>query len=211
MLTPKQKKARLGKITGSVMNTIMNGGMRAWCTLLDQKKRELEEPEAVMAEFKEINAPSLDWGNKYEPIAIANYELIYDVDVVVPEVSIIHPSIDFIASLPDFITDDVVGETKSPYDQNVHAMTVLHGMGVDTYKAQIQCEIACTEKDGCHFLSFDPRYPDPDKQLIVIEVERDEDYIEKMEEKCTEFWNYLQTDTRPECKIAGLNVIPELF
>ena len=61
-----------------------------------------------------------------------------------------------------------------------------------------------------HFVSYDPRYADPHKQLIVIPVERDDAYIARMEEKCALFWNYLTTDTRPE-DFGGLDTIPEIF
>ena len=206
MLTTEQKKVRLGRITGSIMKTIMEGGHQAWRTLLDRKKLEIEQPEEALG--SDIHSPSLDWGNRYEPAAIANYELIHGVEVEVPEVSIIHPEIDYVAALPDGLTDEAVQEVKCPYNEEVHAMTVIYGTGADTYKPQIQTELWCTGKEVCHFISYDPRYKDPEKQIIVIEVERDEKYIEQMAEKCAKFYEYLTTDTRPE----GMPTeIPQLF
>lgn len=207
MLTPEQKSKRLGKITGSIMKTIMDGGPKAWCTLLDQKKLEIEQPDIAIGD--EIHAPSLDWGNNYEPVAIANYEIENGVDVFVPKVSIIHPRIEYVAVLPDGLTDDAVQEVKCPYNEEVHAMTVVHGVGAETYKPQIQSEIWCTEKEVCHFISFDPRYKDPEKQLIVLEIERDNSYLEQMEEKCAKFYEFLMSDTRPE--VGFTTEIPTLF
>jgi len=207
MLTAEQKSKRLGKITGSIMGTIMVGGPKAWCTLLETKKIELEQPDVAIGD--EIYAPSLDWGNRYEPVAIANYEIENGIDVLVPKVSIVHPRIEYVAVLPDGITDEAVQEVKCPFNEEIHAMTVIHGVGADTYKAQIQAEIWCTEKEVCHFISFDPRYKDPDKQLIVLEIERDNSYLEQMEEKCAKFYEYLTTDTRPE--IGFTTDIPDLF
>jgi len=67
-----------------------------------------------------------------------------------------------------------------------------------------------TGADVLHFISYDPRYRDPAKQLIVIPVLPDAAYIEKMEEKCAKFWDYLTTDTRP-ADFGGLDEIPKLF
>jgi len=207
MLTAEQKSKRLGRITGSIMSTIMDGGPKAWCTLLDQKKLEIEQPDIAIG--SEIYAPSLDWGNRNEPIAIANYEIENAVDVYVPKFSVVHPKYDYIAVLPDGITDEAVQEVKCPFNEEIHKMTVIYGLGAETYKAQIQSEIWCTEKEVCHFISFDPRYKDPEKQLIVLEIERDNEYLEQMEEKCTKFYEFLITDTRPE--IGFTTEIPILF
>jgi len=207
VLTAEQKSKRLGKITGSIMSTIMDGGPKAWNTLLDQKKLEIEQPDICIGE--EVYAPSLDWGNRYEPMAIANYEIENGVDVLVPKVSIVHPRIEYVAVLPDGLTDDAVQEVKCPFNEEIHAMTVVHGVGADTYKPQIQSEIWCTEKEVCHFISFDPRYKDPEKQLIVLEIERDNSYLERMEEKCAEFYEHLIADTRLE--VGFTTEIPDLF
>ncbi len=185
----------------------MDGGPKAWCTLLDQKKLEIEQPDICMGE--DVHAPSLDWGNRYEPAAIANYEIENGVDVVQPEISIVHPKYDYIAVLPDGITDDAVQEVKCPFNEEVHQMTVLHGLGAESHKPQIQSEIWCTGKEVCHFISYDPRYKDPEKQLIVIDVSIDPAYIEIMEAKCAKFYEFLITDTRPE--VGFTTEIPKLF
>jgi hypothetical protein len=186
----------------------MYGGNKAWITLLERKKMEIEQPDECLG--GDVRAPSLDWGNKYESHAIAHYELMYNVDVVVPKESIVNPYLDYVAVLPDFINGSVVGEVKCPYNEEIHAMTVVHGTGTEDYKPQIQSEIWCTQKDGLHFLSYDPRYPDPFKRLVIIPVERDQKFIDEMAEKCEKFWNYLMTDTRPE-DIGGMDEIPEFF
>ena len=72
------------------------------------------------------------------------------------------------------------------------------------------CEMWVTQAELLHFVSYDPRYKDPSKQLIVIPIERDESYIAEMAEKCEKFWEYLKTDTRPQ-DIGGMDGIPEIF
>ena len=185
----------------------MDGGDKAWCTLLDKKKAEIEDPKILIR--PQVTAPSLDWGNKYEDIAIANYELIHDVDLERPNF-VFHPTFEGVGASPDAYRSKLIYEVKCPYNEEVHAMTVIYGTGTEDYKAQIQCEMWVCEADGAKFLSYDPRYKDPSKQLIEIEVERDEQYLELMEEKCTLFFNYLQSDTRPE-GLVGIDQIPMLF
>ncbi len=206
MLTHQQKVNRLGKITGSIMVTIMEGGPKAWCTLLDLKKLEIEQPDEAIG--SEVYAPSLDWGDTNEPKAIANYEIVMGVDAIRPEF-IIHPTISYVGCSPDFLTDEVVGESKSPYNEEIHKLNVLYGTGAETYKPQIQTEIWVTGRPMCHFISFDPRYKDPEKQLIIIPVERDDAYIEEMTNKCGQFYDFLITDTRPD--IGFTTEIPKLF
>lgn len=206
MLTHQQKVKRLGMITGSIMSTIMEGGPKAWVTLLELKKLEIEQPDEAIGD--EVYAPSLDWGNVNEPKAIANYEIVNGVDAIKPDF-MVHPSIPYVGCSPDFLTDEVVGEAKCPFNEEVHKLTVLYGTGADTYKPQVQTEIWVSEKPRCHFISFDPRYKDPEKQLIVIPVERDDSYIEEMTNKCGEFYDYLISDTRPE--IGFTTEIPDLF
>jgi len=188
------------------MSTIMIGGPKAWITLLDLKKLEIECPDEAIGE--EVYAPSLDWGNKNEPRAIANYEIVSGADVTRPDF-MVHPDIEYVGCSPDFLTQWVVGESKSPYNEEVHAMTVLYGIGAETYKAQIQTEIWVTGRPICHFISYDPRYKDPEKQLIIIPVERDDSYIEEMTNKCGQFYDFLITDTRPD--VGFTTEIPTLF
>jgi hypothetical protein len=47
---------------------------------------------------------------------------------------------------------------------------------------QMMAQMAVTGSRWCDFVSYDPRVPD-DLQLFVIRLERDEEYIEKMEKE----------------------------
>lgn len=199
--------ARVGHITGSDMPVIMEGGVRAWATLLDRKRAEIENPELAITE--DIVSPPILWGKENESRAIAHYELIYDIEVERP-CFIKHPDIPYVGCSPDFLDREFVGEVKCPYREEIHAMTVVHGTGAESYKPQIQGEIWITKSQAARFLSYDPRYKDPHKQLIVITVERDEEYIKQMAQKCEAFWRHLENGTYPE-EIGSLNQIPSIF
>jgi hypothetical protein len=46
--------------------------------------------------------------------------------------------------------------------------------------------MACTGAKFCDFVSFDPRLPE-DLQLLVVRVERDQEYIDSMEVEVKQF------------------------
>jgi hypothetical protein len=50
----------------------------------------------------------------------------------------------------------------------------------------MQTQMAVMNRQWCDFVSFDPRLPE-DLQLFVIRVNRDDEYIAKLEEEVTAF------------------------
>jgi hypothetical protein len=47
-------------------------------------------------------------------------------------------------------------------------------------------QMACTGRQWCDFVSFDPRLPE-DLQLFVVRVDRDDQYIANLEKEVTAF------------------------
>lgn len=200
--------AHVGMLTGSKMDTVVNGGDRAWITMLDKMKAEMENPQLVLE--KGYSNAGMDRGLVLENDAIDFYEMVHNVDVERPAF-VVCPTYQFIACSPDFNRDKdgIVGEVKCPANENIHMANVIYGTGVETYKPQIQTEILCTEATMAHFISYDPRVKDPSKRFHMIEVERDEDYIDFMLERCSMFYQYLTTDTRPDSRME--DSIPDFF
>ena len=56
----------------------------------------------------------------------------------------------------------------------------------DDHRYQIQMQLACTERQWCDFVSYDPRLPD-EYRLYVQRVERDDLFIATMEEMIHQF------------------------
>ncbi|MBC8495175.1 hypothetical protein H8D36_03410 [archaeon] len=52
--------------------------------------------------------------------------------------------------------------------------------------AQVQGNIWLSQADYCDFISFDPRMPEK-KKIVILKVERDDDYIEILAEKVERF------------------------
>ena len=200
---------RWGRITGTDLKTIMTGGHRAIETLAKRKRYELANPPEVP---EEINAPSLAWGRQHEGKAAARYEMLHDTDLLYPAF-IIHPVHDFIGVSPDGISTvstsrrPISGvEIKCPYNQAIHSTTLNLGMPIDHF-AQVQGNIWVAGFEHWDFISYDSRQPVP-RDYYEQRIDRDEGYISKMERKCLEFWDLVNSDR----EIGELpDELPQLF
>jgi hypothetical protein len=70
------------------------------------------------------------------------------------------------------------------------------------YNTQMQWQMACTGRQWCDFVSFDPRLP-TELQLFVKRVPRDNAYIQMLEEEVKKFLVEL------DGKIMKLNELKE--
>ena len=97
-----------------------------------------------------------------------------------------HPTIDRAGASPDLLVgDDGQAEIKCPYNGAVHVETLLKGMPED-HKYQIQMQLACTGRQWCDFVSYDPRLSE-EYRLYVQRIERDDLFISTMEEMIRKF------------------------
>jgi len=209
-LTPEWWDKRRGKITGSRMAIIMDGGPKQWAKLMDDLEWELWASVEELSARGDADAPALNWGRQHEDEAISHYELLHNLDVLRPGF-VTHPKYPFVGASPDFFNaiSNRVGEVKCPYDPEVHAKTVAFGMPAK-HKAQTQTEIWVTRADGLDFISYDPRYPDPLHRHVLIHIERDDKYIAEMERKCCEFYAMFSSGKRP-ATVEQLTDVPSFF
>jgi len=177
--------ARLGKVTASkiadVMATTKAGPSASRKNYMAQL---LTERLAGHKAESYINA-AMQWGTDREPQARAMYELETGHDVT--EVGFIdHPVIAMSGASPDgLIGDDGLIEIKCP-NTATHIET-LRGAAIDKkYVLQMQWQMACTKRQWCDFVSFDPRLPSA-MQLYVARVERDATLIAAMESEVSVF------------------------
>ena len=81
---------------------------------------------------------------------------------------------------PDgLVNDDGLIEIKCP-NTATHIDTILTGAVPDKYLKQMLFQMACTGRDWCDFVSFDPRMPD-EMQLFIKRVPRDDEAIAEIE------------------------------
>ena len=122
---------------------------------------------------------AMQWGTDQEPFARAAYEAAKDV--LVEEVGfIVHPSIEGAGASPDGLVG-LFGlvEIKCP-NTATHIQTLLDQKVPEKYNTQMQWQMACTGRQWCDFVSFDPRMADG-LQLFIKRVEYDPIYVSQLE------------------------------
>lgn len=110
----------------------------------------------------------MQWGIDHEPHAITAYENSTG-EFVAGTGLIDHPSIPMSGASPD----GLVGkqgqlEVKCP-STTTHLNTLLSRKVPDEHIPQITWQLACTEREWCDFVSYDPRLPEY-LQLVIIRV-----------------------------------------
>ena len=120
-----------------------------------------------------------------EPQSIAHYEFVTNTTVI-PSGLFQHPTIDGTHATPDgLIGEDGLIESKSP-KTSTHIGTLISQTIPNKYLLQMQWQMACTGRQWCDFVSYDPRMP-PNLQMWVKRVERDDKLIAEVEAEVVKF------------------------
>lgn len=122
---------------------------------------------------------AMAWGTETEPRARIAYEFYQNVDV--EQVAfVLHPTIGDSGASPDgLVGDDGLVEIKCP-ETHTHIETLLGGSIPSKYVTQMMWQMACTGRQWCDFVSFDPRLPES-MQFFCQRIERDDALIEELE------------------------------
>ena len=133
------------------------------------------------------SSPAMEWGTAQEPNARAAYEAAGGV--LVEEVGFVpHPTIEAAGASPDgLVNDDGLVEIKCP-NTATHIETLLSGKVPERYVTQMQWQMACTGRQWCDYVSYDPRLPER-MRLFISRVPRNPAAITAME---TEVLLFLQ-------------------
>lgn len=126
----------------------------------------------------------MERGKQLEPLALEAFENEMGLSLF-PMVGK-HETLDWMAASFDGITleRDIILEIKCPGKKD-HA-EAKKGNIPEKYKAQLQHQIFVSGLDFSYYYSFDG------EKGIVLEVKRDNEFIEKMIEKEKEFWECLK-------------------
>ncbi len=110
----------------------------------------------------------MQWGVDNEPHAIAAYE--NETGFFVNGTGLIdHPFIEMFGASPDgLVGENGQIEVKCP-DTTTHLNTLLTKEVPEEHIPQITSQLACTRREWCDFVSYDPRL-DPELQIIIIRV-----------------------------------------
>jgi hypothetical protein len=198
-------RARRGRITGSRMHVIMNGGARAWKTFADRLRLEAisEHQEEPSLDF----VPAIAHGMKYEPIARTNAELELGYDFDLPGFRA-HPQLPYLGCSADAIAHGMPVEAKCPLVLEKHMEVYRTQCMPAEHAPQVQCEIAVYEATCGLFLSYHPDAPHWKMRLVIVPVARDDAYIERMYLRCNEFMRAIEEHRSPS---APAHTIPKLF
>ena len=183
--SPEWFSARLGKATASKITDIL-----ATLKTGEAASRKNYRVELVCERLTGLKAEGytnshMERGTALEPIARALYE--FKQDVVVDEIGfVIHPDMEMSGASPDgLIGEDGLVEIKCPTAGN-HVDTILSGKSPSKYYAQMQWQMACTNRLWCDFVSYCPEVGDK-LALFVTRVHRDDAWIVETEMAVSKF------------------------
>lgn len=183
--SPEWHQLRLGKVTASrVADVVAKTKTGASASRTNYMAELIAERLAGEPADKFTNA-AMQWGTDMEPQARAAYEFRTDAEVT--QVGfVLHPSIDQAGCSPDgLIDEDGLIEIKCP-NTATHLETLLGQAVPAKYETQMQFQMACTGRQWCDFVSYDPRMPES-MRMFIKRVERDDKRIKELETEVAGF------------------------
>lgn len=181
--------ARCGRVTASRMADVMAKTRSGYGASRANYLAELVAERLTGQPAARFTNDAMRWGTDQEPNARAAYAFAYGVEVEETGL-VMHPTIaDFGASPDGLIGDDGLIEIKCP-NTATHIDTLLTGAVPQKYVLQMQTQMACTGRQWCDFVSYDPRMP-AEMQSWVKRVHRDDDLITEIEAETIKFLDEL--------------------
>ena len=171
--------ARLGKMTASRFKDVMakgQGKSRHSYMLQIAAERLSNLPQ------ESYTNAAMEWGTEHEADAIKAYE--DEMQCVVNPVGFIEHSA-WVGASPDGLVGEGGNvEVKCP-NSTTHLNYILTNKVDPKYKGQVQGQLWVSGRQWCDWISYDPRIPQ--HPLHVIRIDRDEEYIAKLEVECERF------------------------
>lgn len=187
--TPEWFAQRLGKVTASRVADVIAKTKTGYSTSRANYMTELALERITGQRQESFTNAAMQWGTETEPLARAAYEA--DTGEIVDEVAMIeHPSIAMTGASPDgLIGADGLIEIKCP-NSATHMETLLNKKPAAKYITQMMWQMACTKRQWCDFVSFDPRFPQH-LQLFTTRVMRDDLMVKSLENEVSQFLDEL--------------------
>lgn len=176
---------RLGKATGSKIADIVRKTKSGPAASRKNYMAQLVCERLTGALEEGFQSSAMAWGTETEPAARMAYEFFRDAEV--EEVGFVgHPRITMSGASPDgLVGADGLVEIKCP-NSATHIETLRGGRVAPDYIVQMQWQMACTDRQWCDFVSFDPRLP-ASMQMFCRRIERDADHIGELEREVEAF------------------------
>lgn len=179
--------ARMGKVSASRMADLMAKTKSGPGAARKNYMMELLCQRLTGAREEGFTSGAMLRGIELEPVARSAYEFSTGAEVEQCGF-ILHPDIPDLGASPDgLVVEQGLIEIKCPNTAQ-HIACLQSGTYDKKYWWQMQCQMACTGRDWCDFVSFDDRLPE-ELQIFCDRVERDEKAISEM---LGEVQNFLQ-------------------
>jgi putative phage-type endonuclease len=170
---------RIGKATASRIADIVRTTKTGVSATRQRYLGELVAERLTGAKADSFKNSEMDWGNEKEAEARNAYTFLRGADV--EQIAFVdHQTIAMSGASPDgLVGSDGLIEIKCPAT-HTHIATLLSQTIDADYITQMQWQMACTGRQWCDFVSFDPRMPQ-DMQFFCKRVERDDKRIAELE------------------------------
>lgn len=177
--SPEWYAARLGKVTASRVADLMAKTKTGFSTSRQNYMAELICERLTGRPTEGYTNGAMQWGIDTEPQAKAAYTFLHDAPIVECAFAV-HEKIPAFGASPDgLVGDDGLLEVKCP-NTATHLEFLLTKSIPGKYLTQMQTQMACTNRQWCDFVSFDPRLPEG-MQLWISRVKRDDPGIMQIE------------------------------
>lgn len=172
---------RCGKVTASRVADVIAKTKTGYGASRANYMAELIAERLTGAPAEKFISGPMAWGTEKEPEARALYEFLTDAEV--SQVGFVpHPTISDSGASPDgLVSDDGLVEIKCP-NTATHIDTLLGQTIPAKYATQMQWQMACTGRQWCDFVSYDPRMPDNMRMFVRREARNDAMIAEISEE-----------------------------
>jgi len=183
--SPEWFAMRCGKVTASRVADVLAKTKTGWGAGRANYAAELIAERLTQTTAPSFTNAAMQWGTDQEPVARQVYAAGHSLDV--SEIGFVdHPEINMSGASPDGLVG-VWGlvEIKCP-NTATHLDTLLSETVPGKYITQMQWQMACTGREWCDFVSFDPRLPES-MALFVKRVHRDVSHILELETEVAAF------------------------
>jgi putative phage-type endonuclease len=183
--------ARVGLVTASRMNDVLDvrkdgkpgAGRKRYMAELVAERMTGQACDHVVTQ-------PMQRGRDQQPNACAAYEAATG-NIVGPEIFVTHPSIEWAGATPDGTIDqDGLVEFKVPLAHNFVDWS-LDGSVPDQHIAQLQWQLACTQRKWVDFCAYCPEINGP-AGLMIVRYQPTDDEIVALEEKVREFLSQVE-------------------
>lgn len=185
--SPEWHSVRCGKVTASRVADVIAKTKTGYSASRANYAAQLITERLTGVQAEGYTNAAMQWGTETEPEARAAYE--FNRAESVTEVGfVLHPIIGDTGASPDgLVGDDGLIEIKCPQTAT-HIETLIGASVPGKYVTQMQWQMACTGRQWCDFVSYDPRMPES-MRFFCQRVYRDDEVIAELEAEVVKFLN----------------------